>query len=73
MDGLTRFQQSNVEVDLSNEEGSAADMMIDNLNDIRRELILQRKGVEAFVYDAELEHTDEVDMEEVPVSEVEEE
>jgi len=71
MDGLTRFPQTSLEVNLSSEEGNSMDTVVARLADIERELLIQRKANEAFVYGEEVEDNENVDLDDIPPKEAE--
>jgi len=70
MDKLSRFPQ-NIEVTLASEGGNTLDSVVDELKDIGRELLIQRKGQEAFDYGEEVEASEEVDLDNIPPKESE--
>ena len=71
MDRLSRLRQEE-RVKLTSEGGNTLDSVVDELKDIGRELLLQRKGQEEFIYGEEIEDTDleTVDLDDVPEKEV---
>ena len=71
MDGLTRFQQDGIEVKLASVEGNTIDTLVNRLSDIERELLIQRRANEAFVYGQEVEDNDEVDLDDIAPKESE--
>ena len=71
MDKLSIFEKNaEGEVKLTSDVGNTFDNVVDELKDISRELLIARKGQEAFVYGEEVEDSEEVDLSEVPEKEV---
>lgn len=64
MDKLSIFEKSN-QTSIVTEEGNSLDNVVQELKDIGRELLVQRKADEAFVYGQEVEDNDEVDLDDV--------
>ena len=71
MDSLTRFPQTNIEVSLASEGGNTIDSIVAKLSNIEREQILLRKGQEVGIYGEEVKEMEDVELEEVPLREVE--
>ena len=63
MDKLTIFGSGATEVTLKSADNNTLDTVVEGLSGIKRELKLTRKGNEAFLYDEEVENSDEVDLE----------
>ncbi len=69
MDKLSIFSKETGDVSLTSKEGNTLDSVVDELKDIGRELLIQRKGQEAFDYGEEVEDSGEVDLDGVPPKE----
>lgn len=71
MDKLSIFSKEPTEVKLTSEGGNSLDSVVEELKDIGRELLIQRKAKEAFDYGEEVEDNEDVDLDDVPEKEVE--
>ncbi len=66
MDKLSIFGNSTTEVSFKSEDNNTTiDSVVDKLGDVEKELLLTRKGNEAFVYGDEVEDSEEVDLSEL--------
>ena len=68
MDKLSIFSKG--DININSEENNTIDTVVQGLGDIKRELMLTRKGNEAFVYGEPVEDSDEVDLEDIAPEEV---
>lgn len=69
MDKLSIFEKDS-RTSIVTEEGNSLDNVVQELKGIGRELLVQRKANEAFVYGQQVEDNDEVDLDDVePVEE----
>ncbi len=65
------FDKKTTNVNITSNENNTLDTVVGSLSDIERELKLTRKGNEAFIYGEDLEDTEEIDMEEIPLEAIE--
>lgn len=65
------FAKDSKKVQLISEENNNLDTLVDEIKDIGRELLIQRKANEAFVYGEEVEDNEDVDLDDVSPKESE--
>ena len=70
MDKLSIFSKESGEVTLTSEGDNTLDSVVNELKDIGRELLIQRKGQEAGIYGEPVEEMEDVDLEDIPEKEV---